>query len=76
MGMKHVTSMLGGGAVVLAVLWLAGVPLATALPYALLLACPLMMIAMMRSMNGGNSHSSPGKRQDDAERAHEPDTRH
>lgn len=39
-------------AAVAAVLVIAGVPLAAFLPFALLLACPLMMIFMMRGMSG------------------------
>lgn len=52
---NHLKHMLIGGAAILAVLVLAGVPLATAATYALALACPLMMVFMMRGMNhGGN----------------------
>jgi hypothetical protein len=50
----------GGGALV--VLALSGVSLAQALPYALLLACPLMMFFMMFSMSHGQQgHSRPGQ---------------
>jgi hypothetical protein len=57
---KHLTYMVGGAAAAFAVMLLVGVPLAKALPYALLLACPLMMIAMMASMRRGDSHGVAG----------------
>ena len=41
-----------GAAVVAAVLIAIGAPLASLLPFALLLACPLMMILMIRGMTG------------------------
>ena len=44
-------------AVVLAV---AGVPLASLLPFAVLLACPLMMVFMMRGMHGSTSGGGCG----------------
>lgn len=61
---SHLTGMLLAGAAVLAVALLAGFPLGAALPYAALLACPLMMIAMMVMMTRGSGHGggqgSPG----------------
>ena len=48
---KHLIQMAIAGGVVLTGLVVFGVPLSTALPYALLLACPVMMIWMMASMN-------------------------
>ena len=55
--------MIIGGVALLGVLLIAGVPLASALPYAVLLACPLMMIFMMSSMGGHGSgcHDHDGK---------------
>jgi len=54
-GMKgHLLWMLGIGGVVLVVLLGTGRPLGEALPLALFLACPLMMIGMMFMMRGGN----------------------
>jgi type III secretory pathway component EscV len=50
----HVKYMVLGGAAVLAVAVLAGVPLVSALPLAILLACPLMMLLMMGTMSGGH----------------------
>jgi len=51
-------------AVVAAVLIAAGVPLASILPFVVLLACPLMMIVMMRGMGGmhggGENHTGHG----------------
>ena len=53
----HLKHMLIGGAAILAVLLVAGVDLRQALPWAVLLACPLMMIGMMAMMGrGGMSH--------------------
>jgi Protein of unknown function (DUF2933) len=58
------------------VLAIAGVPLAALLPYALLLACPLMMIFMMRGMGGdGEDHTGHGCEHDPTRKA-EPPTSH
>src|SRR5581483_2125820 len=43
---------LAGGAVVAAVLIAVGAPLTSLLPFVLVLACPLMMVFMMRGMSG------------------------
>jgi hypothetical protein len=67
---NHLKHMLLGGAAILAALVLAGVPLATAASYALVLACPLMMIFMMRGMIHGGS-SEPHHHADDSFRDHE-----
>jgi hypothetical protein len=63
---KHVVQMAAAGGVILTGLWAFGVPLSTALPYALLLACPLMMIWMMTGMNhdGMNHGMGPGSSDD------------
>lgn len=53
---SHVRGMLIAGGAVLVVLIVAGVDLRTAVPYALLLACPLMMFFMMRGHMGGAGH--------------------
>ena len=63
---NHVKHMLIGGGALLVVLLVAGVPLGNAVPVALALACPLMMIFMMRSMGGhrpghGNGHDHTGQ---------------
>jgi type III secretory pathway component EscV len=42
--------------VVVGLLW-AGLPAASLVWFALVLACPLMMFFMMRSMHGGDSHN-------------------
>jgi hypothetical protein len=56
-GKNHLLGMLGIGAVVLVVLLATGSSLRTALPFAFLLACPLMMGGMMfMMMRGGNGH--------------------
>lgn len=47
-------------AAVAAVLIAAGVPLAAFLPFVFVLACPLMMVVMMRGMGGMHGrHSAP-----------------
>lgn len=57
---NHLKHMLFGGVALLAVFLAAGVPLGRALPYAIGLACPLMMVVMMvmmgRGMNGQGRH--------------------
>jgi hypothetical protein len=51
-------------AVVVALLIAFGAPLATLLPFAIVLACPLMMIFMMKGMSGrhggGEDHTGHG----------------
>lgn len=51
---NHLKQMLMAGAAVLVALVLTGVPLTRALPYAVSLACPVMMIWMMWMMGRGN----------------------
>jgi Na+(H+)/acetate symporter ActP len=53
-GKNHLLWMLGIGGVVLVVLLGTGRSFQQALPYALFLACPLMMVGMMFMMRGGN----------------------
>ncbi|MEO8519006.1 MAG: DUF2933 domain-containing protein [Dermatophilaceae bacterium] len=55
-GKNHLFGMLGIGAIVLLVLLGTGRSLQQALPLALLLACPLMMVGMMVMMRGGNQN--------------------
>lgn len=55
---KHLLYMVLAAVGVLLGLWLTGVPLQAAAPWALLLACPLMMIVMMVLMN--RTMQSPG----------------
>jgi hypothetical protein len=58
------------GVGVLFVLGLAGLPVLTYVPLLIILACPLMMIFMMRGMNHGgdqgdqhdHSHAGPSRR--------------
>ena len=54
-GKSHLLGMLGIGAVVLVVLLGTGRSFQQALPLALFLACPLMMVGMMFMMRGGNN---------------------
>jgi hypothetical protein len=71
-GKNHLLGMLGIGALVLVVLLATGSSFRTALPFAALLACPLMMGGMMfMMMRGGNGNQqgndAPNKRgHDDA----------
>jgi len=61
--MTHCNRMLPwmlGLAAVAAVLTLAGVPFAGLLPYAAFLACPLMMVFMMKGMAGGHGDGGHG----------------
>ena len=53
-GKSHLFGMLGIGALVLVVLLGTGRSFQQALPLALALACPLMMVGMMFMMRGGN----------------------
>lgn len=55
-GKSHLLGMLGIGALVLIVLVGSGRSFQEALPLAVLLACPLMMLGMMFMMRGGNGH--------------------
>lgn len=58
---RHVTYMLIASGALFVGLWAFGVSLSTALPYAFLLACPLMMVFMMRGMDHGDrGHGSIG----------------
>lgn len=53
-----------GAVAVAAVLSVFGVPLAALLPFAVLLACPLMMFFMMRGMGGMGGMSGMGSQED------------
>lgn len=63
---NHMLPYLGAAAVVAAVLIAVGAPLASLLPFALLLVCPLMMVLMMRRMSGshGEGHTGAGSEHD------------
>lgn len=66
MSIKHVGAMLGVGAVVAVVLLAFGLPLTTVLLLAFIIACPLMMVAMMlmpggNGMNHGMNHDQEKK---------------
>ena len=61
-----------GALVVAAVLGVAGVPLRALLPFAVLLACPLMMAFMMRGMHGGGSGGGHGGHEDHTGRSNAP----
>ncbi|MBX6371049.1 MAG: DUF2933 domain-containing protein [Acidothermus sp.] len=53
---KHFAQMAIGAAILPGLFVLAGFPLERALPYALVLACPLMMVVMMAFMSRGDHH--------------------
>jgi hypothetical protein len=63
--------LVAAGALVVGLL-VAGTPLQSLLPFVLLLACPLMMIVMMRGMGGRaghggvHGHDSAARERDDA----------
>src|SRR5665647_2551674 len=68
-GKSHLFGMLGIGALVLVVLLGTGRSFQQALPLALFLACPLMMVGMMFMMRGGNGQHHGNDAPD--QRAHE-----
>ena len=76
---KRFLPYLFGAAMVAAVLIAVGAPLVSLLPFALLLACPLMMVFMMRGMSGmhnsGEDHTGHGC-EHDPNRTVEPPARH
>jgi len=59
-GKNHLLQMLGIGGVVLVVLLATGTSFRTALPFAILLACPLMMGGMMFMMMRGDNSQKQG----------------
>ena len=65
-----------GAAVIAAVLIAVGAPIASLLPFAVVLACPLMMVFMMRGMAGahgrGEDHTGHGCEHDPTRRAEPP----
>jgi hypothetical protein len=65
-----------GAAAVAAVLIAFGAPLASLLPFAIVLACPLMMIFMMKGMGGmhgsGEDHTGHGCEHDPTRTAEPP----
>ena len=73
MNRNHLSWLVVVGVVAVA-LAVAGVPFGTLLPFAVLLACPLMMVFMMKGMHGmhgGESHVGHGCEHDPT-RTHEP----
>lgn len=67
-----------GAAAVAAILIAVGAPLASLLPFAIVLACPLMMFVMMRGMAGMHAgpedHTGHGCEHDPNRRAEPPST--
>lgn len=73
MGGNHLKHMLLGGAGLFGVLLLVGVPLTSALLYAVLLACPLMMLAMGgHGGHAGAEHDHTSRRSDEPDESIEP----
>jgi hypothetical protein len=71
--LKHM--LIGGGALLIGLLAF-GVPLGTALQYAIVLACPLMMIVMMAMMgraHGGHERGGRDQMQTDVEKVADDD---
>jgi hypothetical protein len=56
--------MIGVAAVIAVILAAVGVPWATILPFAFILACPLMMIVMMVMMGGMAMHRGQSSKTD------------
>ena len=69
---KAILPLLIVGSAVAAVLLAFGTPIASLLPFVIVLGCPLMMLVMMRRMGGtggtGGSevHTGPGRQRDPA----------
>lgn len=62
---NHLKHMLLGGAGVFGILMLVGVPLTSALLYAVVLACPLMMLTMGGHGGHGDVGHDPSSRRSD-----------
>lgn len=79
-GVSHMKYMLLGGAGLFGVLLVAGVPLQSAVLYAVVLACPLMMVFMMGGGHGGHStkpdHDDETRRTGAADQRTSPDATH
>ena len=73
---NHLKYMLYGGLAIFAVLAVSGVPLGTALTYGALLACPLMMVAMMFTMGGHGGTHGTGRSDANSDAAPHDDRRH
>lgn len=62
---SHLKHMLIGGAAILAVLLVVGVDLRQAFQWAVIAACPLMMVVMMGRGHGGHGDPGPGATPED-----------
>ncbi len=74
---KRMFPYLVGAAAVAAILIALGVPLASFLPFAFILLCPLMMFVMMRGMGGmhsGEDHTGHGCEHDTTGKIDAPST--
>lgn len=72
--LSDVKYMLLGGAGLVVVALLFGVPLQNALFLGILLACPLMMIFMMSGHGEGHDHGQNDRKGSDSQRPDEPST--
>lgn len=72
--LSHVKYILLGGAGLVAVALLFGVPLQSALFLGVLLACPLMMMFMMGGHGEGHDHGQPGREDGETHQPDEPST--
>ena len=77
---NRMTPWLIGAAAIAAILIAFGAPLASLLPFAIVLACPLMMLVMMRGMGGmhgeSEDHTGHGCEHDPNRRAEPPSSTH
>ena len=72
---NRMTPWLIGVAAVAAILIAIGAPLVSLLPFVIVLACPLMMLVMMRGMSGmhgGGDHTGHGCEHDPTRKAEPP----
>jgi hypothetical protein len=69
---KYWKYLVAAGAALVAGLLLSGIPIQSFLPTLLFLACPIMMMFMMRGMHGGgNGHAGHGGTAGHGESCHE-----
>jgi Protein of unknown function (DUF2933) len=72
MKQNQMLTCIAAAAIVAAILIVVGAPVVSLLPFALVLACPLMMIFMMRSMSGSEDHTGHGCEHDPIREAERP----
>ena len=72
---RHILTHVGVVVVGLGLAAAAGVPMATALPIALVASCALMMLTMMGGHGQGHHHSPPRRDDDDPQKTSRPHER-